>query len=70
MDDDPSFSNESTDQVRGDTDWPAISCTHAASTKTIISQIKTMKDFLLLLAILAGWFALNAWILPKFGFST
>jgi hypothetical protein len=29
-----------------------------------------MKDLLLILAVLAGWFVLNAWILPRFGVST
>ena len=29
-----------------------------------------MKEILLMLAILAGWVVLNAWILPKFGVST
>jgi len=33
-------------------------------------QTITMKEFLLPIAIFAGWYALNAWILPKFGFST
>ena len=29
-----------------------------------------MKDILFLLAILVGWYVLNAWVLPKFGVST
>ncbi len=29
-----------------------------------------MKEILLMLAILAGWVVLNAWVLPKFGVST
>lgn len=29
-----------------------------------------MKDALLLLGILVGWFVLNAWVLPKFGIKT
>ena len=29
-----------------------------------------MKDLLIPIAILAGWFVLNAWVLPKFGVST
>lgn len=29
-----------------------------------------MREFLLPAAVLAGWFILNAWVLPKFGVST
>jgi hypothetical protein len=29
-----------------------------------------MKEYLLLLAVLVGWFVLNAWVLPKFGIAT
>ena len=29
-----------------------------------------MKELLLIVAILAGWFVLNAWVLPRFGVST
>lgn len=29
-----------------------------------------MKEALLMIAFLAGWFILNAWILPKFGVET
>ena len=29
-----------------------------------------MSDFLILLLFLAGWFALQRWILPRFGIST
>lgn len=29
-----------------------------------------MKDLLLLLGILAGWFILNRWILPRMGVQT
>jgi hypothetical protein len=29
-----------------------------------------MKDILLLLGLVAGWFILNRWILPKFGVQT
>ena len=29
-----------------------------------------MKDLLIPIAILAGWFVLNAWVLPNFGVST
>lgn len=29
-----------------------------------------MKELLTLIAILAGWFVLNAWVLPKFGIKT
>lgn len=29
-----------------------------------------MKEMLLIVAIIAGWFVLNAWILPRFGVST
>jgi hypothetical protein len=29
-----------------------------------------MKELLLVVAIIAGWFVLNAWILPRFGVST
>jgi hypothetical protein len=29
-----------------------------------------MREILLMLAILAGWFVLNKWVLPKFGVST
>lgn len=29
-----------------------------------------MKEALLMIALLAGWFILNAWVLPKFGFRT
>jgi len=29
-----------------------------------------MKDLLIPLAILIGWFVLNAWVLPRFGVST
>ena len=29
-----------------------------------------MKEILVPIAILAGWFILNAWILPKFGVQT
>jgi hypothetical protein len=29
-----------------------------------------MKELLLIVAIIAGWFVLNAWILPRFGVST
>lgn len=29
-----------------------------------------MKDLLFPLAIVVGWFVLNAWILPKFGVQT
>ncbi len=29
-----------------------------------------MKELIFMLAILAGWFVLNAWVLPKFGVST
>jgi len=29
-----------------------------------------MKELLLVIAIIAGWFVLNAWILPRFGVST
>jgi hypothetical protein len=29
-----------------------------------------MREVLLMLAILAGWFVLNKWVLPKFGVST
>lgn len=29
-----------------------------------------MSDILLPLSVFAAWFALNAWILPKFGVST
>ncbi len=29
-----------------------------------------MKDLLLPLAIIVGWYVLNAWVLPKFGVST
>ncbi len=29
-----------------------------------------MKEALLMIALLAGWFILNAWVLPKFGFKT
>ena len=31
---------------------------------------KTMNDFLILVAVLVGWFVLNAWVLPKFGVKT
>ena len=31
---------------------------------------KVMREVLLMLAILAGWFVLNKWVLPKFGVST
>jgi len=31
---------------------------------------KIMKDLLLFAAIMAGWFALNRYILPKFGVQT
>ena len=29
-----------------------------------------MKEFLFPLAILIGWYVLNAWVLPRFGVST
>ena len=29
-----------------------------------------MKEIAITFAILAGWFVLNAWVLPKFGVST
>ena len=29
-----------------------------------------MKELLLVVAIIAGWFVLNTWILPRFGVST
>lgn len=29
-----------------------------------------MKDLLFPLAIVVGWFVLNAWVLPKFGVQT
>jgi hypothetical protein len=29
-----------------------------------------MREVFLMLAILAGWFVLNKWVLPKFGVST
>lgn len=29
-----------------------------------------MKEILLMLALVAGWFILNAWVLPKFGVKT
>ena len=29
-----------------------------------------MKELMLVVAIVAGWFVLNAWILPRFGVST
>jgi len=29
-----------------------------------------MKEILLMIALLAAWFALNAWVLPKFGVRT
>jgi hypothetical protein len=29
-----------------------------------------MKEYLLLMAVLVGWFVLNAWVLPKFGIAT
>ena len=29
-----------------------------------------MKEFLLPLAILMGWYVMNAWVLPKFGVTT
>ena len=29
-----------------------------------------MKDFLFPIAIIVGWFVLNAWVLPKFGVKT
>ncbi len=30
----------------------------------------TMKELLLMFALLAGWFILNAWVFPKFGIKT
>lgn len=29
-----------------------------------------MKELLTLIAVLVGWFVLNAWVLPKFGIKT
>ena len=29
-----------------------------------------MKEALLMIAFLAGWFILNAWVLPRFGVKT
>ena len=29
-----------------------------------------MKEVLLMIAFLAGWFILNAWVLPRFGVKT
>jgi hypothetical protein len=29
-----------------------------------------MKEIAITLAVLVGWFALNAWVLPKFGVNT
>jgi hypothetical protein len=30
----------------------------------------TMTEALLMIALLAGWFILNAWVLPRFGVKT
>lgn len=35
-----------------------------------IAKNDKMKDLWLPLAIFAGWFVLNAWVLPKFGMQT
>ena len=35
-----------------------------------VRQEKTVRDLLLLAGVLAVWFALQMWILPKFGIST
>jgi len=34
------------------------------------SKMKDLQPFLVVAAVLAGWFALNKWILPRFGVRT
>jgi hypothetical protein len=34
------------------------------------TQRRAMSDFVILLLFLAAWFALQRWILPRFGIST
>jgi len=35
-----------------------------------IGKGTVMKDLLLPIGILVGWYVLNAWVLPKFGIKT
>ena len=31
---------------------------------------KAMNDYLMIVAVMVGWFVLNAWVLPRFGVKT